>query len=125
MRMYTVYQPLDGYINHNCVRGQFEFHVVFSLNAESLEDAFRLTQNDFNEEYASLGHRSTCVGDIILDVMRGKYYMVNSIGFTEVPSTVVSYIDWGNHTTFVDETMEVHKLIGQDMLDNPENYGLI
>jgi len=123
--MYTVYQPLDGFINHKCVRGQFEFRSVFSLNAKSLEDAFRLTQNDFNEEYASLGHRSTCVGDIIYDVNQDKYFMVYTIGFYEVPSTVVSYIDWGNHTTFVDETMELHKQIGQDMLDNPENYGLI
>ena len=116
--MYTLYIPVGGHINYACVRGEFEYDSVFSLKADSLEEAFRLTQNDFNEDYASLGLRSSAVGDIFMDVMHGTYYMVNGIGFVEVPSTVVNYIDWGNHLDFA-------KYQAQQMLDHPEDYGLV
>ena len=116
--MYTLYIPVGGHINYACVRGEFEYDSVFSVKADSLEEAFRLTQNDFNEEYASLGLRSSAVGDIFMDVMHGTYYMVNGIGFVEVPSTVVNYIDWDLCSIF-------HEYMAQQMLDHPEDYGLV
>lgn len=116
--MYTIYQPLDGALNHQCARGLYEYCSVFSVNAVSLEDAFRKAQNDFNEAYAKLNTRSTSVGDIIYDEEADLYYMVNGIGFTEVPPTVVNYIDWGMRPI-------IAEYFAQQMLDHPEDYGLI
>ena len=93
--IYFILHPVGGSLNNKCERGVFEFEHVALVTADSLEEAFIKAQNEFNEDYANLGHRSTSVGDIIEN--ESKYYMVMPLGFAEVPHTVVTYIDWANH----------------------------
>lgn len=52
------------------------------VHAESIEEAFKLSQNDFNPEWASQENRSTSVGDIIQD--DDKFFMVCGMGFKEL-----------------------------------------
>ena len=92
---YQIYHPYGGELNHDCQRGVYEYKQVATVQAYSLPDAFTKAQNDFNPDYEKLGVRSTCIGDIIQ--CGPLYYMVTGTGFTEVPPTVVQYIDWGNH----------------------------
>ena len=51
------------------------------VNAKSVEDAFKLAQNDCNE-WADNNQRSTSVGDVIQD--DDKFFMVLGIGFKEL-----------------------------------------
>ena len=82
-----------------------------SIDCNSLEEAFKLSQNDFSERYATLGKRSTSVGDIIVDVRDEKHYFVEGIGFSEpIPHTVLSFIDYRNHmdlATLADKEQEM------------------
>ena len=55
------------------------FKYIGAVMASSLEEAFMLSQNDFNEEYAEIGARSTSVGDMILD--GNDFYLVKMVGF--------------------------------------------
>jgi hypothetical protein len=96
--IYTIYHPIDGSLNHHCKPGVYMYEKVYSLEADSLEEAFRLSQNDFNEDYALLGCRSTSVGDIIQsqeDWDNQCCHIVKGIGFQNVPNTWLTYIDWG------------------------------
>lgn len=102
---YRIHHPFNGVLNTECVRGQHEYQEVTFVNATSLHQAYFLSQNDFNEQYASLNIRSTSVGDIITDP-EGKHHMVKPMGFTEVPHTVLSYIDWGNHMSHEKQTTQ-------------------
>jgi hypothetical protein len=104
MNKYHVYHPFGGAINTFCERGVYEFQEVANVFSDSLSGAWKQAQNDFNEEYAALGIRSTCIGDIIQNVA-GTCYMVTSDDFVEVPINVLQYIDWGNHMTTTDEEM--------------------
>lgn len=111
MNTYRILHPLDGMINHYAERGKFEYETICTVQAKNLNDAFILGQNDFSEEYAELGKRSTSVGDIIIDDSAdaqeyplGKHYFVMGVGFQEIPATVSQYIDWGNHVHDIDET---------------------
>lgn len=61
-----------------------DFKYIGAVMASSLEEAFILSQNDFNEEYAEIGARSTSVGDMILD--GNDFYLVKGIGFEYVLS---------------------------------------
>lgn len=49
------------------------------VNADSLEEAFKLSQTDFNSDWDT---RSTSVGDVIQD--DDKFFMVCGIGFKEL-----------------------------------------
>ena len=90
---------------------------VATVEAASLEEAFKLSQNnDIVSEYSELDIRSTSVGDVITDP-DGKSHMVMNVGFQEVPVTVLHYIDWSN-------PQEV-SIFAQQVLENPEDYGLI
>ena len=91
-KRYRIFQPFDGVINHECKRGFYMYDNVGEVIATSLDDAFFSAQNEF-DSWAEYGVRSTCVGDII--ELDGVYHMVGGVGFIEVPSTVVGYIDWG------------------------------
>lgn len=53
---------------------------VTTIEASNLNEAFRLSQNDFNPDYAKLGLRSTCVGDIFVKE-NGERYEVTGMGF--------------------------------------------
>jgi hypothetical protein len=62
------------------------FTDTYEVEAESLDDVFRIT-NLWNNESAvkrfRVGH-STSVGDIITDTSTDKMYMVDGFGFSEV-----------------------------------------
>ena len=95
---YYIYHPNGGSMNHDCVPAQFMYNMVYKLEANSFEEAFKMSQNDFNEDYASKGYRSTSVGDIIMsdeDYDNNRCHLVKGNGFQDVPSTWLSYIDWG------------------------------
>jgi len=70
------------------------YELVTTLNASSLENAFKLAQN-FNREYAKLNIRSTSVGDILQseeDSIYGICYLVCEIGFLCVEDTTLDKI---------------------------------
>jgi hypothetical protein len=95
--LYFIYHPIDGIINHDCQAGVYMYKHVHTIEADSFEEAFRLSQND-NEQYALLNVRSTCVGDIIqstADLQEHSCHVVNAVGFRNVPDTWLSFIDWG------------------------------
>lgn len=94
MITFSIYHPIGGAINHRCERGLYQYEHIGSVEALSLEDAYKKAQNDFNKKYRDLGHRSTCVGDII--TTEDTCHIVDSFGFIEVPDTVLSYIDYSN-----------------------------
>ena len=96
MITYQILHPKNGVLNTNCIRGQFSYEKITSIKAKSLNDVFRLSQNDFSREYAALNKRSTSIGDIIIDLRHEKHYFVSTVGFTEIPHTVASHIDWTN-----------------------------
>lgn len=97
MKKYQIYHPINGNLNIDCKRGVYEYTHICSVDALSLDEAFKLCQNDLSERYASLNKRSTSVGDIIVDTESNTHYFVKGIGFQEIPCTVIHYIDWGNH----------------------------
>lgn len=114
MKNFRIMHPINGVLNHNMERGLYEYQTIQEyFQADSLNDVFRLTQNDFSKTYASLGKRSTSVGDIIIDLDRNIHYMVANIGFIEIPSTVARYIDWGNHMKDLKNECELNSLESQ------------
>ena len=96
MITYKILHPKNGVLNTQCIRGQFAYEPIVSFPAKSLDDAFKLAQNDFSDAYNILNVRSTSVGDIIVDLRHEKHYFVSNVGFTEIPHTVASYIDFTN-----------------------------
>lgn len=81
--MYKVYHPLTGENNTSKLRG-INYRLVATVNAENAEDAFKMSQNDFNPEYHALGIRNTSIGDILQSrIMEktGECMMVVSGGF--------------------------------------------
>ena len=119
--LFNIYHPLNGDINHDCARHHFAYEQVAIIQADSLLDAFRLAQNDFNEEYNDLDIRSTCVGDIITEsdeFGRVTCHMVQGMGFSKVPLTTLAYVDPELNNI-------IHEHIAIQMLENPEDYGLI
>jgi hypothetical protein len=111
--IYSIYHPMDGKLNHNCDLHKHQYDFVDFVQAPSLEIAFKLGQNDFNSDYRNLGFRSTSVGDIIV-TPSGKHYMVQGVGFKEIPPTVLLY-----------HAIEHNKSWAQMVLDHPEDFGLI
>lgn len=102
---YRILHPIGGAMNHDLERGVFEYEDIWSVEANSLNEAYLLSQNDFSEMYdsgmyARLGVRSTSVGDIIIEECldgTDKHFFVHGRGFLAIPHTVAAYIDWGNH----------------------------
>lgn len=92
---YGIFHPFDDSINHNTQ--QVEFKHICNVDAHSLEDAFRKSQNDFNEEYAFHDTRSTCIGDMFINYENMNIYMVDNIGFKELPFSWYTYINPNNH----------------------------
>ena len=89
MKTYKIYHPIDGQLNTQCKYYTYMYECIGSINAENIVDAFRLSQNDFNEEYALLGHRSTSIGDIITDGV--NHYMVKGTGFASCDPRLLQY----------------------------------
>lgn len=87
--IYKILHPAEGKLNTQCDLASHQYEVVVEIEADSLRDAFYRSQNDFSDEYALAGIRSTSVGDII---QQGKfYYMVNGIGFSEIGRNLLRY----------------------------------
>jgi hypothetical protein len=78
MQEYRIYHPV-GEMNPLCDETR-TFRYVATVSATSLSNSVGRAQNDFNDEYAGLGIRSTSVGDVIED-HKGDHYMVLGIGF--------------------------------------------
>ena len=49
MKNFKILHPIGGTLNHNMDRGLYEFEHICSIDCESLEQAFKLSQNDFSE----------------------------------------------------------------------------
>jgi len=113
MKNFKILHPFDGSLNHNMDRRLYQFEQICSIDCESLEQAFKLSQNDFSEKYASLGKRSTSVGDIIIDTDEMIHYMIAGRGFIEIPPTVAMYIDWSNHMKDLKNECELNSLENQ------------
>jgi hypothetical protein len=90
MKIYNIYHPIDGKLNTECKHYAYMYECIGSVEAKHINDAFRLAQNDFNEEYASLNRRSTSVGDIITD--GNGHYMVKSLGFASCDPRLLQYV---------------------------------
>lgn len=95
MNKYIIYHPKGGLINHQCLRGQYQYEAVGTVTAHSVEDAFLKGQNDYHP-YSEFGVRSTCVGDIICcqdnpDSVFPTCYMIRGMGYDIVPHTVITY----------------------------------
>ena len=88
MKQFKILHPVGGVLNTSLKRGIYEYEHICSIDCNSLEEAFRLSQNDFSDRYGSLNKRSTSVGDIIIDTEEWKHYFVDNQGFKEIPSTV-------------------------------------
>lgn len=102
MKTYTISHPINGKMNHDCV-DSVEYMDICDLSANSLEEAFKLAQNDFNEDYRQGNVRSTSVGDIIIDVEEDKSYLVKGTGFfikNNFCSFTCSCITYNNVRTF-------------------------
>jgi hypothetical protein len=121
MKTFKILHPVGGVLNHNMERGLYEFEAICAIDAESLEQAFKLSQNDFSDVYASLNKRSTSVGDIIIDTDDSVCYMVFGIGFVEIPQTVAQYIDWGNHLESLEDDSD--DAARDEFYSKEESYG--
>ena len=116
MKIYNIYHPVDGKLNTHCESFAYTYEYVGTVEAENVAQAFKLAQNDFNEEYASLGHRSTSVGDIMTD--GDTHYMVKGTGFASCDPRLLKYVC----PTF--DISRLNALIQKRLL-NPEDYCLI
>ena len=92
---YKVYHPINGDMNHKCEPAKYEYELITTVIASSLEDAFRKCQN-FNSDYDVLGKRSTSIGDIIM-MEDNDPALVMNIGFQVVTPKWLSYIDYSSY----------------------------
>jgi hypothetical protein len=88
--IYAIYHPsVNEYtINHECKVPLYKYKHVYSVDADSMEEAFRKAQNDFNPEYEALGIRSTSVGDVIQSIVDFEWavcHVVTGKGFMQRP----------------------------------------
>jgi hypothetical protein len=86
---YIILHPMNCMFNHELSPDITMFEPVAVVEADDMEQAFRLAQNDFNPVYASRGNRPTSVGDIIQseeDCAEGKCHMISGLGFVSLPA---------------------------------------
>ena len=115
--VYYIYHPKNGAMNHDCELNKFMYTMVYKLEANSLEEAFQRSQNDFNQSYADKGIRSTSVGDIIMsheDWQNNKCYLVKEVGFQQVyTGDWLEYFVWSSvedPATIADQENEMRNL---------------
>lgn len=94
---FEIYHPLFGEFNFECTPNTHEYEYVGDVEADSLENAFKNAQNEFNPDYEYLDVRSTCVGDIIKND-NNKCYIVKGVGFEEINSDWINFINWKQFT---------------------------
>ena len=90
--IFEVLHPVDGKLNTRFENPMCDYEIVALVEADSLEECYMLTQNDYNPHYAQLQRRSSCVGDIVTDP-EGKHHMVMGTGFVELPHLQSVYLD--------------------------------
>jgi hypothetical protein len=91
MKVFNVFYPVEG-MNHECsldVTYDFEY----ALACDSLNEAFKNGQHDFNSSLEHVGCRSMCVGDVIMDDEH-KLHMVMGVGFKEVTDQIKFHVDY-------------------------------
>jgi hypothetical protein len=81
LRTFYVFHPLIGGVNHDCEIEQ-PFIMVATVRAKDLSHAFYKAQN-FQDDYAMMGVRSTCIGDLLMD-NSDEVHMVMGRGFKEL-----------------------------------------
>lgn len=84
---FLVYHPLDGQLNTLCEKNKYDYRMIGAVEAYDLQEAFKMTQNDFNEDYSILGHRSTSVGDVLIQIINDNdfiIHLVKPIGFEQI-----------------------------------------
>ena len=119
--LFNIYHPIGGALNTNCVSDTYQYEQVATIEADSLLDAYRKAQNDYNSEYAELGFRSTCVGDIITEsdeFGNVTHHIIDGSGFIKVSEDMLLHTD-----VELNQTISAQRM--QQMLDYPEDYGLI
>lgn len=91
MKVFNVFYPV-GDMNHACsVDVTYDFQ--YALPCESLDEAFRNGQHDFNPALQHIGCRSMSVGDVIMDDEH-KLHMVMPLGFKEVTDQIKFHVDY-------------------------------
>ena len=88
-KRFGVYHPLNGALNTACDVEKLDYEYITSIESENLVRVFYKAQNDFNPEYATLGKRSTSVGDIVVD--NDRMFMYMGVGFKRIPKTKALY----------------------------------
>jgi hypothetical protein len=116
MAIFNIYHPFNGDMNLMANKNEFEYQQVGSVEASSIDEAYFKSQNWNDPWNMDTPCRSTSVGDIITDE-HGVVHMVKGMGFEEVSTDVLKF-------TKGIESKNI-EAIGQQMLDNPEDYGLI
>ena len=81
---FKVFHPRGGHLNYQCKPNFYEYEEICEIDVPELHDVFRMTQNDLNPTYALGGHRSTSVGDIIVDISDGDTYLIEGFGFRQI-----------------------------------------
>jgi len=84
--LYNVYYPVNNELNSNCDRNKYEYEKVLEMGGTSIRDIYYNLQKSFNP---SLTIRSCAIGDIIEH--KKIYYMVNALGFSEVPRAMLRF----------------------------------
>ena len=91
---FDIYHPAFGELNTLRKPNSFEYERITTIEADSLDEVFTKSQNDFNEDYALLDVRSTSIGDIVEDIDDERYYIIEPNGFTEVNCMWVNFVNW-------------------------------
>lgn len=85
--IYSLYQPSDGSMNNSCEDVEFNYITTVSpieIEGEihGLNDAYRL----FNkiDPYYQPEIRSASVGDVLVNEITNRHYMVMPMGFEEI-----------------------------------------
>lgn len=106
---FSIYHPTGGRLNTECLPKAFMYEHICTIDASSFAEAFRLTQNDWDEEYRRIGVRSTSVGDIIQsdnDQRHGACHLIEGNGFKQISDDWLHFIDWKE----TDDIMLEHEL---------------
>lgn len=107
----SMFKPIEAQPRNN----------VGTVMCRTLEEAFRATQGVLNKQWT---HRSTSVGDIIVDTLDNYAYMVCGMGFKHIPDLDVAKEQKGEVIT--DQDLEAYeaKLLDEFTADRLPEGGL-
>jgi hypothetical protein len=118
LKRFGVYHPKGGAMNTVC-DVDIDYEYITFVEAENLVRVIYKTQNDFNEDYASLGKRSTSVGDIVTS--NKQVYMVKGTGYKRIPKTKELYKKIMETDEAIIEILSRQHLTQEDIDDLIEN----